>query len=276
MNLCFAGNVKGDKADATDYGNGVRNRLVSYADVDGWADDSFAFWIASQPAEARVFLDSGAFGAHTRGAKLDLGQYCDYIRAHASALHAYAALDVIGDWRATAENLKLMRAQGLDPVPVFHSGEPYELLGDIAASCGYIALGGMASDSPAREDLQKHLDRCFAILEKHWPVRVHGFGIMAQWALERYPFYSVDSSAAIVSAGMGRVMRFTGGRLVADGWKEDVRATLDGEVADHVSTLRSARGSAHAGRRLRNIQAVLRLERHVTEVWTMRGVSWAS
>ncbi len=274
MHLYIAGNVK-DKGSAHDtYSLGVRNRLLSYAFKDDWSKDDFVFWVDQRPSDARVFLDSGAFSAHTLGKPVDLGRYCEYLERVRGALHCYAALDGIGDWRGTAVTLRDMRARGLDPIAVFHSNEPYELLEDLAAGHGYIAFGGMASDGATREMLETHLDRCWKRLERHWPVRVHGFGIMAQWALERYPFYSVDSSSAIVAAGMGRVMRFEKGKMGADGWQSYVRRTLDGEVADGVSSRRSKSGTAHAGRRLRNVQAQLALERHVTALWARRGIVW--
>lgn len=276
MRLYFAGNVKSKAgetpADLVDHTTGVRHRLLSYADVEDWGEDSFAYWLAGSPPGASVFLDSGAFGAHTRGAVIDIAQYCDYITAHRDRLACYACLDVIGDWRGSRKNFEVMRAKGLDPLPVFHLSrdEPWEVLDGMAVESKYIALGGMASDNPTRVKLEGHLDRCFNRLERHWPVKVHAFGVMAQWALERYPFYSADSASAIVSAGMGRVMQFRDGVLRADGWREYVRRTFDGQVADGVGSEKSA----HPGRRMRNVQAILALQRHVTDLWTAKGVTW--
>jgi hypothetical protein len=277
VRLYFAGNTQEEGADAADYATGVRHRLVSFADVDGLGRKSFAFWIDTRPAGARVFLDSGAFGAYTRGATIELARYCDYVKATMPALAAYAALDVIGDWRATAVNLDHMRKAGLDPLPVFHvSQESHDVLdGILRDGTGQIAIGGMASERATREIIQRELDACWAVIGRHWPVRVHGFGILAQWALERYPFYSVDSSSAIISAGMGRVSRFTGGQFLSDGWREDVRRTLDGVVADGVGHNSNGKSkSAHHGRRRRNIEAIHALQRHVTDLWAAKGVVW--
>jgi len=294
MKLYFAGNLVNTSdlppAQAADYATGVRNRLASYAFKNDLAATVFAFWIDTQPQDVNVFLDSGAFSVHTLGRRIDLGAYCDYIKRHKAALTAYAVLDVIGDSVATRQNMHTMRAQGLDPVAIYHVGsEKLAVLEDILSDkAAYVALGGMASERPTREELQGKLDPCWKILEKHWPVRVHGLGVMAQWALERYPFYSVDSSSAIMAAGMGRVGRFptaqsgrshwaTGGQICAEGWRTDIKQTLDGPVADGIGRTRASDNkseSAHAGRRARNIQAQLAMERYLTDLWTSRGVVW--
>jgi hypothetical protein len=278
VKLYLAGNGKSKGSSQRDYDVGARNRLLSYAFIDDWAKDEFVFWVDGRPHEASVFLDSGAFSAFTLGRKIDLDAYCEYVRKHTAAFHAYAVLDVIGDIRGTIANYERMRAKDLQPVPVFHvDREKLDLLETYLKDCRYVALGGMAASRPTREELQGKLDPCWRTIQRYWPVKVHGLGVMAQWALERYPFYSVDSSSAIVAAGMGRVVRFRRGVLTADGWREDVRRTRDGLVADGVGRVASSESkskSAHEGRRIRNIQAQLAMERYITDLWTARGITW--
>lgn len=279
MKLYIAGNGKSKGSAQRDYDTGTRNRLLSYAFLNDWAKDEFQFWVDTPPESCSVFLDSGAFSAHTLGRHIDLNIYCDYVERVKPSLAAYAVLDVIGNAVATRENLHAMRARGLDPVAIYHVGsEPLSVLEEVLADhTGYLALGGMASERVTRDELRGKLDECWRIVERHWPVKVHGLGLMAQWVLERYPFYSVDSSSAIVAAGMGRVSRFTNGLMKADGWVDDVKATWDGSVADGVGRIAAAEGksnSAHEGRRARNIEAQLALERYVTDLWAARGVRW--
>ena len=278
MRLYFAGNVKQEGSHEADAAQGVANRLLTFADIDDWAEEAFRFWVENGPADVSVFLDSGAFGAYMRGATIDLERYCDYIREHEAALSCYAALDVIKDWRATQRNLDVMLGKGLEPIPTFHRGSPWEVLDDLARSFPYIALGGMVGggkhDALTPESSGPYLDECFRRLRRHWPVRVHLFGVVAQWVLERYPLYSADSATAIVGAGMGRVSRFRGGALKSRPWAEDVRETLDGVVADGIGRTEGKSKSAHAGRRRRNIEAMLALERYVTDLWVSRGVVW--
>lgn len=272
------GQLEQQMADA-----GLSNRLLTYADVDGLAKDSFAFWVGGgcQCGPVSIFLDSGAFGAYTRGITIDLDSYCQYIEAHRGAIDCYAALDVIKDWRATAHNLDLMVARGLMPIPCFHRGSPWEELDRLARDFPYIALGGMVGgngqgthDSLTQDKAGPYLDECFSRLQRHWPVKVHLFGVVAQWVLERYPLFSADSASAIMGAGMGRVSRFEDGRLRSRPWQEDLADTWDGLIADGVGRSEGKSLSAHAGRRTRNIEAMLALERYITDLWAARGVRW--
>lgn len=288
MKLYIAGNGKCKGSSQRDHNVGARNRLLSYAFLNDWAKDEFVFWVDHHPENASVFLDSGAYSAHTLGRKIDLGEYCAYVARHQAALSAYAVLDIIRDHVGTHKNLIAMRHRGLDPVPIYQWGAPFKVLEELAAESPsrYVALGGLVSGASGRADLEAQLDRCWRTLERHWPVRVHGLGVMGQWALERYPWYSVDSASAIMAAGMGRVNRFVDrawrtqgdiGEMVSNGWREDARTEGDGIVADGIGRVRKAGGksdSAHEGRRIRNIEAQLALERYVTDLWAAKGVRW--
>lgn len=279
MRLYVAGNAVQEGSEALNYEIGCRNRLLSYAFLDDWARKAFLYWVEHGQPDHSLFLDCGAFSAFTKKAVIDLDEYCAYIEAHASAITAYAALDVIGDWRATLANLDVMLKRGLHPVPCFHRGEPWEILDALARDHPYIALGGMVGGDGTRgttseDSLRPYLDACWRRIGRHWPVKVHAYGVMAQWVLERYPFYSADSSNAIMGAGMGRVNRFAAGQLKSEGWQDDVKRTLDGVVADGIGRTGAKSQSAHAGRRRRNVEAQLALERYVTDLWAAKGVAW--
>ncbi len=279
MKLYFAGNIVG-KSEVLGYQWGLRNRLMSFADKDTWGKEVFALWIEGEEVykDGSVFLDSGAFGAWSRGAVLSVPAYCEYIHRYHNRLDLYANLDVIGDWRGSARNLDLMLANGLQPMAVFHKGSPWAELHRLASLGLPLALGGLVGGgkSVTAGNIQAYLDGCWARLRQYWPIRVHVFGIVAQWVLERYPWFSADSSTAIVSGGLGRVQWWEKGRITTDSWINYTRRTLDGRLADGVALDRSENKvqSAHLGRRCFNVQAQLQLERHVTDLWTSRGVTW--
>jgi hypothetical protein len=247
---------------------GLRHRLLSYAERHQLAD-AFAFWMSDLPGK-RLFMDSGAFGAHTRGAKIPLDEYCDFCLENRERMTVYAALDVIKDWQGTARNLDAMRARGLEPLPTFHRGSPMAELQRLLGEYEYIALGGVVSDKSGAEELRAWFDQAWATIRPYWPRRVHAFGVTAQWALERYPFHSADSSAALVGAGMGRVMQFAGGVVRGVPWRQHVRATMDASLADGVCV----EGSAYAKRRAWNSLVIRDYERYITDLWAARGISW--
>lgn len=135
-----------------------------------------------------VFLDSGAFSAANSNASINLDDYCNYITESGASI--YAGLDVIGDPVATMRNVKYMEERGLFPIPTFHmGGNPDELRA--LFKYPYIALGGMVFAS-GRE---RYCDEIWSIILKEAPgLRVHGFGMTNVELMERYPWYSVDSS----------------------------------------------------------------------------------
>ena len=272
MRLYFAGNVTTAAQETSLCKDaGILYRLLSFADIDSWGKDAFGFW-TSDAAPEPFFLDSGAFGALTRGATIDLDRYCAYIAAQPEKFYPYACLDVINDWVGTAKNYDIMLAKGLDPLPTFHMNSPDEELRRLLGMTDFLALGGVVGAT--RLTQQPWLDKCWRIIQEFWPKKIHIFGVMAQWALERYPFYSADSSSALVGAGMGRVTIWDQARVTTLDWQGYGRKFYDGLVMDGISRVQAKGGSAHRGRSFLNIHSQLMLERHVTDVWRMRGITW--
>jgi hypothetical protein len=257
------------------YDGDMRRALLSFSNAGG---TEFDFWIAGRPEGADVMVDSGAFAVWSSGARIDLGKYCEWLQAHADAVTCYISLDVIGDWRASAENLRAMLASGLSPVPTFHRGSPWQELDRLASEHRYIALGGMMSHAgtkvhrQTREDLGPYLDACWTRLERHWPVRVHVFGLAAhQWVLERYPFYSADSATVKIGGSLGTYARFVAGTIRWKYWWDDVPETLDGALGDVAGTAKQA---ARAARWALSTRTLAQFEQYLTRLWEAKGVTW--
>ena len=138
------------------------------------------------------FLDSGAYSVSTGNATINIDKYIEYILNNLNTFDLYATLDVIGDSIETAKNTIYMEKKGLNPLPVFHYNSPKEYLLHLIDKYDYIALGGLVPLACRKKILIPWLDFCFDIM--HDKVKVHGFGINSRIILERYPFYSVDSS----------------------------------------------------------------------------------
>lgn len=163
---------------------------------------------------AQVFLDSGAFSAFTLGVTIDLPTYCDYIKRNMDLWRVEdgvvmaSVLDGIGDPLQTYRNQLHMEALGAKPLPCFHAGEDERYLEYYVQNYEYITLGGMVGSST--KQLCIWLDRMW---ERYLTdgsgrprLKVHGFGITAIPIMERYPWYSVDSSSWIQSAAFGSII----------------------------------------------------------------------
>lgn len=160
------------------------------------------------------FLDSGAFSAWAKGEAIDLDQYIAFIKRNEARLAAYATLDVIGSVAKTEANTRYMEAAGLSPVPVFHYNEPWRVLEALIAEYPYIALGGMVPIST--RDLEVWLPECFKRVcgaDNMPKVKVHGFGLTTYALVNRFPWYSVDSTSCVMSSAMGRVLLPMGGDM---------------------------------------------------------------
>lgn len=158
--------------------------------------------------QKRVFLDSGAFSAFTQGVKVNLDKYCRYIKEHEDILECASVLDSIGDAQGTFENQIAMERNGVYPLPCFHYGEDERYLEYYVANYEYITLGGMVPISTPQ--LKLWLDRLW---DKYLTdgngrprLKVHGFGLTTRSLMERYPWYSVDSSAWVQTAANGGIL----------------------------------------------------------------------
>lgn len=163
---------------------------------------------------AQIFLDSGAFSAYTLGVELKVSDYCDYIQRNRDILRVEdgvvmaSVLDGIGDPLQTWRNQYEMELRGVRPLPCFHSGEDERYLEHYVANYEYITLGGMvgASTKQLCVWLDRMWDRYLTDGAGHPKVKVHGFGITAVPIMERYPWFSCDSSSWIQSAAFGSIV----------------------------------------------------------------------
>lgn len=170
----------------------------------------------------KVFLDSGAFSAFTKGVEIDLPAYCDYIKRNIDIIECVdgsilaSVLDGIGDPLKTWQNQMAMEQLGVRPLPCFHYGEDERYLDWYVANYDYITLGGMVPISSPQ--LVHWLDR---IWERHLTdgsgrakVKVHGFGLTSISLMERYPWYSVDSSSWVQTARVGGMLLLPEARVI--------------------------------------------------------------
>lgn len=162
----------------------------------------------------KVFLDSGAFSAFTKGVEVDIRGYCDYIKRNLDIIEnvdgalCASVLDGIGDPLKTWQNQMAMEQMGVRPLPCFHYGEDERYLEWYIENYDYITLGGMVPISTPQ--LFHWLDR---IWDKYLTdgsgrprLKVHGFGLTTQALMERYPWYSVDSSSWVQIAANGGIL----------------------------------------------------------------------
>ncbi len=180
-------------------------------------------WVAT-PDRGKLFIDSGAYTAFTKGKIVDVDEYISYINSISTTLHCFAQVDHItgkGETkndtaRLSWENFLYMRTRVLEPhklVPIFHQGEDLHWLqnmlefSDDIGKLDYIGFGAMVGTGVTKEDKCLFFDRAFSVIERssNPNVKVHAMGMTSLSLLELYPFYSADSTSWIMQAATGSI-----------------------------------------------------------------------
>lgn len=179
--------------------------------------------------DGKLFVDSGAHSAHTKGVKLDVDEYIDFVNANIDQITVYAQVDkipgvyrkpkTVKDWlEAPAmswENYKYMKAKSKDPsklMPVFHQGEDFKWLRNL---CDYEFEDGFRVPyiglSP-RGDVSlkakyEFCAECFSVIQSSTNpnVKTHALGATSLKMLEQLPFYSADSTTWVLVSAFGQV-----------------------------------------------------------------------
>jgi hypothetical protein len=179
-------------------------------------------------------MDSGAFSAANSGKVISLPDYikvCHDLMQTDPTLVEIFALDVIGDYKASAKNAAVMVKEGIPVIPTFHYGEPEGALLDLAAAHDKIAIGGVAYKRGTSK-----LAWAEQVFARTWPKKIHGFAYGSESAVMGLPFHSTDASSWEIGAcGFGNWKQF--GHLVVRGSNQDLR----GEVAAFVELEERAR-----------------------------------
>jgi hypothetical protein len=170
----------------------------------------------------KLMLDSGVFSAWNRGQEIKLKEYIAYLKDHKEWLYSYVNLDQIpGEFGRTPtqadvaqsarvgyDNFQKMKAEGLDPIPVFHQGEDIRWL-ERMINDGDKYIGLATRKDVWAIDQRRWLDKIFSIITnaKGEPlVKTHGFGITRPGFLFRYPWFSTDSTTWSLTPGYGQIL----------------------------------------------------------------------
>lgn len=165
-------------------------------------------------AKRKVFLDSGAYSAFTQNAVIDIKEYAQYILKNRDIIEFAANLDDLsGDKVAAAERTwenqrkleELVPKEASYIIPVYHVREPPSVLDRLTKKYPFIAIGGMVPESAGdlRELLDDIWDRQLTDKRGAPIVRVHGFGMTTFDLMQRYPWWSVDSTSWVIYGAMG-------------------------------------------------------------------------
>lgn len=194
-----------------DWTNDPISILISYVYLQNY--DSKANQHEFKPKN--LMLDSGAFTAWKVGKEIDIDaliqeglktRYCETV-----------CLDVISSAQESLKNALYMKAQGSKAYPVFHCGEPWEILDSYVKEFPKVGLG-------FKEKLDFNwISKCF---ERHWPHPFHSFGFISKKLLTTFPFHSADSTGWEAAHRHGSWSKSLGGIKVRDSWNLSLKPEI--------------------------------------------------
>lgn len=200
-------------------------------------------WVKFQREEyapAKVFIDSGAYSAYTKGKEVDVDAYIEYLNTYGDAFTVMAQVDFIPGKsnveqdpeiyvKAPAyswENYLYMHSK-LKPelrdklIPVFHQGEDFKWLRNMldwvdpetGRRMPYIGIS--PHTEVTSDNRMKFCKQVFHVIKEssNPNVHTHGFGMTALHLLKWIPFTSVDSTTWLQAAIHGQLLITRNGKL---------------------------------------------------------------
>ena len=222
----------------------VKNVLISFAYKEPWALKPLMKW-----NNVNLLCDSGAFTAWNLAENkkaegdpnwkrylINIDEYSDFIDKHKDIIFRAVNLDVIPGQQGQTpsqeeivqaaekgwENYLYLKRKGHDTVHVFHQGEPTEYLDRmINEGCDYIGISPSNDNSDEKKLIW--LDHIFRHIanSKNPKIKTHGFGVTSRRLVERYPWFSCDSSSYSLTAAMGSILTPYGRVYISDQNKFD-------------------------------------------------------
>lgn len=200
-------------------------------------------WVSHQRTvdpNAKIFIDSGAYSAYTKGKEIDVDAYISFLNTYGDAFTVMAQVDFIPGKsnvqqdptvytkapQYSWENYLYMRER-LKPelrdklIPVFHQGEDFKwllnMLNWVDPETGrHMPYIGISPHTEVTSDNRlKFCKQVFHIIKSsdNPNVCTHGFGMTALHLLKYIPFTSVDSTTWLQAAIHGQLLVQRGGKL---------------------------------------------------------------
>lgn len=201
--------------------NALRSQLNDRKEID-------KYFLTSE-FKGKLFIDSGAFSAHTKGKYVDVDDYIRYCNDHADRFDLVAQVDKIpGEFKKPKTSAQLREApeQSWDNylymrsklkrkdnlLPIFHQGEDFKHLSRLLEwrdeqgnAIEYIGISP-ANDLPTVKKIP-WISQCFWIIKNssNPNIKTHAFGMTSLEVLEKFPFYSADSTTYLMNGMFGQM-----------------------------------------------------------------------
>lgn len=210
-------------------GNVLRSYVNDKKELDMWYEYKKNGW------KGRLFVDSGAYSVHKRGAEVNVDEYIEYLNEHEQYLDLYIQLDHIpGVWgqprtpemtlescNKSWDNYQYMYQRLKSPkklCPVYHMGEALSALDRIVDSpyefeCICISC---SKDIQFNQHFEWYVTCIDRIRNKRPNVKIHLLGVGKPKLKEHIDMTSMDSTSWIMTGINGSIMTPYGIYLVSE------------------------------------------------------------
>jgi len=191
------------------------NRIISFYNIIANKKNAinlFENWLlVSNFSEQKLLIDSGAFSifAMKRGKQKNINikkyvnNYCSFLKHY--NVKQYTTFDYFNNYKESQRWLLYMEKKGLNPLPVYHYSDPISVFEDYVKYYDYICIGGIAAIA-----YKTNIKRAYGLLDtvfaKRGNSKLHCLGIHTKPILEKYPFYSFDTSIPKLLAHKGFII----------------------------------------------------------------------
>lgn len=195
--------------------------LVSYAYLRKMKDADIERLLTCK--DFHIMLDSGAYTAFSSGKPIDVKDYIAFLKEWKAPLAHYVALDVIGEPEPTRKNFYAMLEAGLEPMPVFVTGEKKPWLDELYKHADVVAI---PASKPVAVSLA--VRKKFLSVRLKWAAgrKVHWFGFTNWNMITQLRPFSCDSTTWNNGAKYGNITAYIGrGKMTAQlGYKRYMRS----------------------------------------------------
>jgi len=150
---------------------------------------------------------------------------------------------------------------------VYHSKDGFEKFEYIVhrSDCKYVGIEGIRGQQilPYNKYIKYAYDN---------NCKIHGFAFTRFGLLNKYPFYSTDSSSWTIGVRYGKTCVFNGTKgmnVITSTKKNFMNYNLDIEMHNSKRAIENCRIKS-----LHNANEYLKMETYLTNLWTARGIKW--
>ena len=213
-----------------------------------------------------LIIDSGAFSAWTVGEYIDIDNYAkvclELMKTYPGKEMHFVNLDMIPGSpgrKPTAteieysaqkswDNMLYLEDKGIPVMNVYHQHEELKWLERLMEHQEYFGVSPANDLTPKKRMVW--LDQAFSIIRD--TRKTHGFGATARSLLERYPWFSADSTSWMAPVRYGKSAT---GNFKSRGLDQLPNLFMKAELP-------------------KEIKRWIKVEKEVSELWEQRGVKW--